>query len=216
MREIDFLPDWYVKKVNRKRNYRRQYAIIAVIVFCLSICVFISGEMASRANADIQECESSIVDNDQIAVRYDQLKQRELLLAKQSDQLKKLDTGVAFNSIMSEISYLIDDEIVLKQLTIEPEVFVEIEKTKQNARFGRNSGDVKEGKPIRFKVSMNGIATDSSRVADLIKLIEKSPCFCDVVPGFTKNSEFDEKQVSEFELSFYIANYVVKMSGSGK
>lgn len=87
---------------------------------------------------------------------------------------------------------------------------------------------------VRFKVVLSGVAADASDVGALIIMLEKSPYFCQVVPSFSRttvitaagNPSFhskiknentektiqkDEKnnqiQVSEFEISTYLANY---------
>ena len=89
---------------------------------------------------------------------------------------------------------------------------------------------------VRFKVVMRGIAVDAGDVAALICRLEDSPYFCQVVPSFSRNAEVKaasypmfasgagagEKardaqrdvresgksvQVSEFEISCYLANY---------
>lgn len=87
---------------------------------------------------------------------------------------------------------------------------------------------------VRFKVVIGGVAADAGNVAALICKLEESPYFCQVVPSFSRtavittaanpdfnlkiNSESTNKnvskdenniqvQVSEFEISSYLANY---------
>jgi len=87
---------------------------------------------------------------------------------------------------------------------------------------------------VRFRVVIGGVAADASDVGALIIKLEKSPYFCQVVPSFSRttlitaagNSSFHSKiknenteeavqkngeniqiQVSEFEISTYLANY---------
>jgi len=87
---------------------------------------------------------------------------------------------------------------------------------------------------VRFRVVIGGVAADGSDVADLICNLEDSPYFCQVVPSFSrttvitaagdpslhskikdentkgtvqKNKENIRIQVSEFEISSYLANY---------
>ncbi len=82
---------------------------------------------------------------------------------------------------------------------------------------------------VRFRVMIGGVAADASDVADLICWLEDSPYFCQVVPSFsrttvisassksslrsrTKNVNSGREaegniQVSEFEISCYLANY---------
>jgi len=89
---------------------------------------------------------------------------------------------------------------------------------------------------VRFKVVLRGIAADAGDVAALICKLEDSPYFCQIVPSFSRNAQVKaanypllvsgagagEKagdaqrdvrepgksaQVSEFEISCYLANY---------
>ena len=89
---------------------------------------------------------------------------------------------------------------------------------------------------VRFKVVIRGIAADAGDVAALICKLEDSPYFCQVVPSFSRNAEISvanypspassiaagvqtkevernfreagkKVQVSEFEISCYLANY---------
>lgn len=85
---------------------------------------------------------------------------------------------------------------------------------------------------VRFKVLISGVAADASDVAALICKLEDSPYFRHVVPSFSRNAELEAKstpsaqsktslgqrdetiredggkiQVSEFEISCYLANY---------
>jgi len=87
---------------------------------------------------------------------------------------------------------------------------------------------------VRFRVVIGGVATDASDVAALICMLEDSPYFCQVVPSFSRTTvitaaanpslhskiknentkgtvQINEKniqiQVSEFEISTYLANY---------
>ncbi|NQT03178.1 MAG: hypothetical protein HQ580_14215 [Planctomycetes bacterium] len=87
---------------------------------------------------------------------------------------------------------------------------------------------------VRFRVVIEGVAADASNVASLICSLEDSPYFCQVVPSFSrtamintadnpllrsrikspnvkgsiqKNGENIQIQVSEFEISSYLANY---------
>jgi len=89
---------------------------------------------------------------------------------------------------------------------------------------------------VRFKVVVHGIAAQAGDVAALICKLEDSPYFCQVVPSFSRNAEVKAAnypagqgnagqreeapdtresvrdsdksvQISEFEISCYIANY---------
>ena len=86
---------------------------------------------------------------------------------------------------------------------------------------------------VRFKVVIGGVAADAGDVAALICRLEDSPYFCQVYPSFSRNRRInpvrnstmgnriqkgkisngvkvragEDFQVSEFEISCYLANY---------
>ena len=81
---------------------------------------------------------------------------------------------------------------------------------------------------VRFKVVINGVATDASDVAALVCKLEESLYFCDVTPLYSRNKQLQRKvnsasrpqtmerstlqsrdslRVSEFEISCYLKNY---------
>jgi hypothetical protein len=89
---------------------------------------------------------------------------------------------------------------------------------------------------VRFKVVVTGLASHPSDVAELIRGLENSPYFCLVYPSFSRNKEISppgglatgssiqrtgtsgrveargglptkKYQVTEFEISWYLANY---------
>jgi len=97
-------------------------------------------------------------------------------------------------------------------------------RTKLNEEWKLPLGDV------RFRVVIDGVAADASDVASLICKLEDSPYFCQVVPSFSRTAEINvtgnpslrsgtknvnsgreargKIQVSEFEISCYLANYL--------
>ncbi len=96
-------------------------------------------------------------------------------------------------------------------------------RTKLNEKRKLPLGDV------RFRVVIDGVAANASDVASLICKLEDSPYFCQVVPSFSRTAEINvtsnpslrsgtknvnsgresggKIQVSEFEISCYLANY---------
>jgi len=134
------------------------------------------------------------------------------------------------------MSFLIDERIVLNKVTFDaekiegkkqgepsPRAVVRAVRTKLSEELKLPLGDV------RFRVVINGVAADASDVASLICKLDDSPYFCQVVLSFSRTAEINvtsnaslrskrknmnssresggKIQVSEFEISCYLANY---------
>jgi len=59
---------------------------------------------------------------------------------------------------------------------------------------------------------ISGVAAGAGDIAELIGKLEESPYFCLVSPSFSQNRKMkvgtgENFQVSEFEISCYLANY---------
>ena len=67
---------------------------------------------------------------------------------------------------------------------------------------------------VRFKITVGGLAANASDVANLIVKLEESPYFCLVYPAYSRSkrmpvpgSSNKYRNVSEFEIACYLANY---------
>jgi hypothetical protein len=135
--------------------------------------------------------------------------------------MEEMDSKIDVASVLAEMSYLIDDNIVLSKVEFDAEKFVDTQRLKASGRTntaaraaGRNvagKGELLIG-DVRFKVVISGVATNAGDIAELICKLEKSSYFCMVNPSFSRNRNMKvgtgkNFQVSEFEISCYLANY---------
>ncbi len=135
--------------------------------------------------------------------------------------MEEMDSKVDVASVLAEMSYLIDDNIVLGKVEFDAEKFVDAQSPNASGRTntaaraaGRNvagKGELSIG-DVRFKVVISGVATHAGERAELICKLEESPYFCMVYPSFSRNRKMKvgtgkNFQVSKFEISCYLANY---------
>ena len=212
MNEIDFIPEWY--KADRKKivSYRRQYAVIIFILVVMVVWSFNAGHSVSKANAKIVQMRTVLNASADLAVEHDRYKTEADRLQNKAQILEQLDHKTNFAAIFAELSFLIDDYIVLSKLDIFPEQYQGESgnggSTVTIGASGKNEYDPLSEKNIRFKVVIAGIAADAANVAVLISKLEESEYFCNIVPGFSKNKEIKEYMVTDFQITCFVANYV--------
>ncbi|NIP24232.1 MAG: hypothetical protein GWN67_02575, partial [Phycisphaerae bacterium] len=121
----------------------------------------------------------------------------------------------------AEMSYLIDDNVVLSKVEFDAEKFTDVKRRKASGptntaaravdRNVTGKGEISLD-DVRFRVMISGVATKAGDIAELICKLEESPYFCQVYPSFSRNRKMTvgtgkNFQVSEFEISCYLANY---------
>jgi len=221
MKEIDLLPEWYKSSKRRQVSYRTQYIGGCILVLIMVMWNFLAVHSVSTAEADLSELEikkesAEIVFDKAVQIKQELAKVREKALV-----LERVDPKINIADVLAEISFLLSDNIVLSRFNIESETFlsdkkeqnlassVRIVNSKQIDRTSVHYGNVK------FRIILRGLATNANVVAEFICRLEDSPYLLNVIPSFSRNKELRTRkssntkiqEVSEFEISCYLANY---------
>jgi Tfp pilus assembly protein PilN len=214
MKEIDFLPSWY--KADRKRQIgrRNQYIILGAVFALMMIWNFVTVSSVSTANAQVELLAEKFQDAEKVSEQYSSLQKEIDQLNLRTDIVKITDSNIDVAATLAEISYLLGDRIVLHSIAFKSESNAGGNWLKSNPK----SKTKEKPSQNRFRVSINGIASDAASVAELIVRLENSPYFTQVIPSYSRNKQVSENtsrasqqyQVSEFEISCYLANYKEK------
>jgi len=243
MKEIDFLPKWYKKGRRRQISYRTQYIALGGMFVLMMVWNFIAVHSISRAAMELVEAESKQVQAEGVSQESARIKNEVRRLQKKVNILTEIDSRIDVASVLAELSFLVDENIVLSKVEFKAERFEVDEKTSprggsgvRTARGRLNNKAVLSLGACRFKVVIDGVASDSSNVGDLICKLEDSPYFCQVYPSFSRNKDVtaagaaankavstksagrvgEKYQVSEFEIVCYLANYLEESSRGSK
>ena len=212
MNEINFIPDWYSRGKSRRRSYRVQYIVLGCVFCFCALWSFISGRVLSNAKAEAdRQAQLAAVSNTAVVSEYNQIQAAIAELGEKENVLNKLDNKVDVAALLAEISFLLDDDIVLSKIELQPEPFSGKSKYANSmaVTIGRGSANKKfSQEPVRSKVVLKGIAATAGDVASLISKFESSLYFRSVVPGVMKNKEMKDYTATEFEISSYLANYI--------
>ncbi len=222
MKEIDFLPEWYRSGRRRQISYRTQYIALGGIFVVMMAWNLIAGGSISRAAAELSRQKSQETAAERITQKTATIKQQIAELEKRAKVLDRIDSRIDVASVLAEMSFLMGERIVLSKLEFSAEKFAGRTAGRAGGvlpvRAGGRGSSRKKGTwlgDVRFKVVMNGIAVNGSDVAELICKLEDSAYFSQVIPSFSRNTTVrtegrpaeGELQVTEFEMSCYLANY---------
>ncbi len=222
MKEIDFLPTWYKSDRQRQISYRTQYVGIGGIFLAMVMWSFIATRSLSKTAAELALAESKSASAERAAQEIAAIRDEAAHLQEKARTIEEIDSKIDVANVLAEISFLVDRKTVLSEVEFVAEKFGgEQEAKPNNCSTVKMVGDNFSGKEspplgdVRFKVLINGVASDASDVAALICKLEDSPYFCQVVPLFTRNKEMktaasaggEKFQVSEFKISCNLANY---------
>jgi len=221
MKEIDFLPEWYRDNVRRQVNIRRQYIVLGGVFGLMVLWSLLAAHSVSRAKAGLAQVTSVRTNRDIEVSEYFILQDRIAQLQGKAEILDEADSRIDIAGVLGELSFLVDKRIVLNKVEFKAEKPVSLPGNSRRAKGPWETLDAGNSAPIgdvKFRVIIGGLAVDGSDVAELVCRLEDSVYFCNVIPIFSRNSDVKrmksiakltgfDRQVTEFELSCYLANY---------
>ena len=244
MREIDFLPEWYKSGRRRQLGYRTQYLALGGIFVVMIVWNIFAAHSISIARARSVQMIAEQARAEQISAQLTAVRDHLREFQKKAESIERIDSKINVAGVLAEISFLVGNEIVLSKVEFIAEKFADKQDSKTPdtvavVRAIPTKYSLDKELPIgdvKFKVVIGGVAVDASYVAALICKFEDSPYFCQVVPSFSRNVDFErlsgysavprtdaaarlpdnerddrkkenKKQISEFEISCYLANY---------
>jgi hypothetical protein len=212
-------------------SYGTQYIVLACMFGVMMMWNFVSLNSVSNATATLAQMASKRSQVQIASKEFTKVKNELADLNKKVNILGEIDSKIDVANLLAEMSFLIDENIVLSKVEFISERFkqpntnvgaaVRVAGTESDRLRGPHLGDV------LFKVLISGIAADASDVAALVRKLEESPYFCKVYPSISRNKTVqvtgntvrggqdrtkrapnsDSYRVSEFEISCYLANY---------
>ena len=221
MKEIDFLPEWYKSGRQRQISYRSQVLGLGGVLVMMIAWNFVTTHSISKARAEVEQSKPMQAEAESVSREFAGIKSEVTALRQKVKFMEKIDSKIDIAGVLAELSFLIDDNIVLGKVEFGAERFVYEKqgkaprRTAAAARVAGGNFVGKEALPlgdVRFRVVISGVARDAGDIADLICRLEESPYFCLVYPSFSRNRKMkagDGKnfQASEFEITCYLANY---------
>ena len=197
MKDIDFLPEWYRSGRRRQVAYRTQYIALVGVMVVMAVWNFATGHSVSRAEAEVAQMAAEQTQVEGASQEFMNLQDEIRQIQKKANTLEMIDSRVDVAAVLGELSYLIDERVVLGKVDLISEQFADDGKDKQQpARSGlvraasgkgnaASSGFVGE---VRFKVIISGVAASSGDVMLLVSRLEESTYFFHVELSFSRDS----------------------------
>jgi hypothetical protein len=206
MKEIDFLPEWYKSGRRRQLSYRTQYIALGGIFVVMMVWNFSASHTISKAKAKYAQMATEQAQAKKVSAKFAMLQSQLRGFQKKAEAIEEIDSKIDVASVLAEISFLIDEKIVLSRIEFVSEKFTDKRTTKASEHTGAVvraiPGKLKKQElplgDVRFKIVIGGVAADASDVAALICKLEDSPYFCQVVPSFSRNTEIKNLSGSSF------------------
>jgi hypothetical protein len=214
MKEIDFLPEWYKSGRRRQVSYRAQYIAIGGVFVVMVVWSFIATHSISKAEAQYAKMSTNQTQAEKVSAKLADLENEMSLSRKNAESVKEIDSRIDVAGVLAELSFLIDEKIVLRKAEYIAEKFLGKDDVKSSSaavvRAVRANLSNKNKLPlgnVRFKVVIAGVAADASDVATLMCKLEDSPYFRQVVLAYSRGdaeigisgvySSFAETEVAE-------------------
>ncbi len=197
MKEIDFLPEWYKSVRRRQFGYRTQYIALGGILLVMVVWHFLGMHSISKAKAQITMNAPELKQAENVSAKLTGLQNKISLLNKKQAVIQKTDSKINLANVLAEMSYLINDRIVLSKVEISAEKFDQQQDKNGSAQVAAVARAARSESAkkltltgdVRFKIVMTGVAVQAVDVAILIGKLEESPYFSNVVFSFSRDAQ---------------------------
>ena len=160
------------------------------------LCSYLRGIFDGRGIVYFNDSNENV-----LSIQLNELEGKMEVVQEKAKIIEKIDSRIDVANVLAEMSFLIDEKIVLSNVEFIAEKFQDKQQGQQSTdgavvRAVRTSLNDKQKMPfgdVRFKIVINGVAVDASDVAALICKLEDSPYFCQVVLSYSKNTEITAK-----------------------
>ncbi|UCD50475.1 MAG: hypothetical protein JSW27_23485 [Phycisphaerales bacterium] len=237
MKEIDFLPEWYKEGKRRRVRMRWQCIALSVVFLAMITYNTISAHRIAAATAALTRLDEQRIQAESVMHEFDVLNRELTEYQAEVESLQRMDSRIEPAAVLAEISHIVGPHIVLSRLEFIAEPVAAPEdnsnRSRSSVRVAGTKSNVNKREPlgdVRFRIVLAGVAARPENVGELVCRLEASSFFRNVHPSGFRNSTIEvpnaqaqeptgsgpqksaaeakkELQVSEFEITCYLANY---------
>jgi hypothetical protein len=221
MKEIDFIPEWYKSSRRRQISYRTQYVGLGCMLVVMTVWSLVTAHSISRARTELAQQAARHSEMQPVLQEFAETELQVAELRKKARLIAEMDSRIDVAGVLAEMSFLIDRTIVLSKVELTAEAFMNEQKDKSKSssavRLASGKTTGKETAPlgtVRFKVVINGVASDAGNVTELVSRFEGSPYFHEVTFSVGGNAATpasgaagSDVETTEFKIGCYLANY---------
>ncbi len=216
MKEIDFIPQWYKAGRERKQRYIRQYALMAILVTLMVGWGFAINGHIAHVSAEVEGIQAAFEKGRLRSEQATCLESRIAEMRQKTTLLDKIASRTKMTAILGELSYLIGENVILSKLSLQNELiqnsgrknaFASAAVVRVSGSQKNDPDDVIPLSPSHCKVVLTGIAVRPADAAALIARLEQTDYFNQVSLVYSKPKEVKERDVTEFEIRCFVADY---------
>jgi Tfp pilus assembly protein PilN len=212
MQELDFLPDWYHVRQERRRSYFVMVWLMVCLLGVMGVWFYLThariGEYRRQLEAD--KAERSAVG--ELLVRIDKERSIRDDLARKSNIAARLHSQPDALHVLGQVTDLMPEDVFISQLQLATEVIKE-ETPKSGGRspriVRRKSRKTEESRPAaprsRYIMRIKGVASMDVSVANFIARLSAVDGFEDVRMVYTRDLVQNRHNMREFEVTFRLA-----------
>jgi len=216
---------------------RCQCIALSVLFLAMVAYNTISARRIAAATAALSLLDEQRMQAETVMHEFDTLNKQLAEYQTEVQSLQRMDSRIEPAAVLAEISHVIGRRIALRRVEFIAEPVAAETNTTAHSGTTIRAADTprKSGKPqplgdVRFRILLVGVASSPENVGELVCQLEASSFFCNVypsgfrnatieIPGRHSQSPADSKtkkggaesketlQVSEFEITCYLANY---------
>ena len=236
MREIDFLPEWYKEGKRHQIHMRRQYVALAVIFISMVGYNLISTHKIARAAAELTRFEEDRGKAESAFHQFNMVTKELNETRVKADLIGRIDSKIDLGAVLAEMSHIIGETIVLKQVEFAAELLATPDSTlPPSGTFVRVADPAAASKKMMlgdvcFRILLSGLAVSPADVAALVCRLDDSSYFDRVHASYWRSATIRVSpkappdglgsqtetpptpqpqtiNVTEFEVICYLANY---------
>ena len=209
MREIDFTPRDYVRRVARRRRVVREFVLLMVLFVGL-MCWWYTGHAGLHAvRAEDRKLKNQVAMAEQQQIELMRLQSEKKRLAHEVGLKRELSQPVQYTQLIAKISALLPKSVAILNLEMEtvrpsPKTKAKVAHVVSRKRGARAAKPaVKAGKSAARDenvVEFEGFAPDDMHVAEVISRLSDSRLFESVVLRYSREIERDGLVGRKFKL----------------
>jgi hypothetical protein len=224
MKEIDFLPKWYKSRKRWQSSYRMQYIVLSVIFAMMVVWDFVAAGSISSLTKEMSADGPKQARAENMSRQFAKVEREVMELREKAKTIDEIipRSSLKVAKVLSELSYLIDERIVLSGIDFTSEGVGSKKKSNQGMQSVNKSNFIPLG-DNKFRLEIKAVAADAADIAELICRLEDSVYFSQICPSISRNrvlpssaSSGEKRDVTEFTISCYLANFSEAVSSFAK
>jgi len=125
VKEIDFLPEWYKSGKRRQIGYRAQYAVLGGMLVVMVVWSLVATYLVSKTGRELAAAQPKQWEAELVSQEFARIQSQVTKLQKKADIIAGIDSKINVANVLAELSFLIDEKVVLSRVEMVAERFVE-------------------------------------------------------------------------------------------